>query len=229
MSADDPLEGAPRELLAYLDSAARLATPALGIRPLDRAAAREQALAIRQIPLGQQLGLVPLEDANNSRPHCYITQGPATGMILLFNSGDGQPLRYGTLAAFVAALEQAVRNGIHIEAMQGGALCAIPDQAQLAVRLLAALSEPPREAEAAVETLLPLLDPDNLEVLTTLGSHRNFLIRESVALYLKQNPRVACEELAKLLAADQYGQVARPAAEAAKLIRRAKAAARGYK
>jgi hypothetical protein len=222
LTAHDPLADAPLELLAYFDDSDALRATALSINPLTRRAAVEYAESIRQVPVGEQLGLVPLEDADNSKPFCYITRGPATGMILQFNRGDGQTLRYPSLASFVSALRRAKESGIDIEDLEPVPIPAAAKQADISIRLIEALSMEPREAEFAVEHLLPLLDPENIDVLDRLSQADNFLIRECVAIFLERNPRTQHEHMAQRLAADKYGQVASPAAAAAKIIRRMK-------
>lgn len=222
MNTNDPLSGAPLELLEYFDGGVALKADDLSINPLTRKAAATYAASIRQIPVGEQLGLVPLEDANNSKPFCYITKGLATGMIFQFNRGDGQGLRYPSLASFVNTLRLAKENGTDIEDLVPVPIPAIAKQADISTRLIEALSMDPAEAEFAVENLLPLLNPQNLDVLEALSQTDNFLIRESVAIFLARNPRTQHEHMAQRLAADRYGQVARPAAAAAKIIRRMK-------
>mgnify|MGYP003335744230 FL=1 len=222
MNTSDPLAEAPLELLEYFDEAVTLKATDLSINPLTRQAAAEYAVSIRQIPVGEQLGLVPLEDADNSKPFCYITKGPAKGMIFQFNRGDGQGLRYPSLASFVSALRQAKANGIEIDDLVSVPIPAVAKQADVSVRLIGALAMEPAEAELTVENLLPLLSPDSLDVLEALSQTDNFLIRESVAIFLERNPRTQHEYIAQRLAADKYGQVARPATAAAKIIRRMK-------
>lgn len=76
---DDPLADAPAELLVFLDQAASLQSETLGIAMLGRAACREYSRAVRGTALGEALGLVALEDANNSLPYCYVVRGPSAG------------------------------------------------------------------------------------------------------------------------------------------------------
>ena len=222
MTADDPLADAPQELLSYLDDSSALRSVEQSINPLSRQIASEYAESIRQTPVGEQLGLIPLEDANNSKPYCYITRGAAAGMILQFNRGDGQALRFPSLASFIQALIGAKKQGIHIEDLEPVPIPRTAEQANICTKLLVALSMEPGEAEFTVEHHLPLLDPGNIPVLETLSQSDNFLIRESVAIFLQRNPLTQQEHIAQRLVADKYGQVARPAAAAAKTIRRLK-------
>lgn len=222
---DDPLADAPAELLAFLDQAASLQSEPLGIAVLGRDACRDYSRDVRGTALGEALGLIALEDANNSRPHCYVAQGPAAGMVLQFNRADGQSLRYPSLAAFAAALQAALADGTHIEDLAPTAIPPSAQQAEIVARLLGALG--PRadqdacaDAAATVELLLPQLHPDNLPVLEALAADTDFYIREYVALFLERHARLEYEALARHLAEDGIGQVARPAAEAAKAIRR---------
>lgn len=221
---DDPLADAPAELLAFLDQAASLHSEPLGIAVLGRDACREYSRAVRGSALGEALGLVALEDANNSMPYCYVVRGPSAGMVLQFNRLDGQSLRYPSLAAFAAALRTALAEGTHIDDLAPAAIPPSARQAEVVARLLGALA--PRADQdayadaAALVELLPLLHPDNLQVLEALAADSDFYIREYVALFLKRHARPEYEAMARRLAEDRYGQVARPAAEAAKAIRR---------
>ena len=224
MKSFDLLAQAPEELLLYLDAAQELADKLLGIRPLNRDSASEYAADIQQTSLGEALGLVPLEDAGNSRPYCYITRGPATGLIFAFNSGKPEPFRFPDLNAFVEALQAARLTRTHIEDLPAESIPAIPGQQGLCARLLGALELEPREAEATIDILLPLLAPANLQVLGALAGHDNSLIRESVAVFLQRRTLIEHEAIAQRLAADAYSQVAFPAAAALMTIRRLKIA-----
>jgi len=222
---EDPLADAPAELLAFLDQAASLQSKPLGIAVLGRDACREYSRAVRGTAWGEALGLVALDDANNSMPHCYVLRGPAAGMVLQFNRVDRQSLRYPSLAAFASALRAALAGGTHIEDLAPATIAPSARQAEVVARLLGAMApradqEAYADAAAAVELLLPQLNPDNLPVLQALASDTDFYIREYVALFLKRHACPAYEALASRLAEDGHGQVARPAAEAAKAIRR---------
>ena len=72
----------PPEIDSFLDetSTARAAHPSLGL--LDKPAIADYTKSIREIPVVEILGLVALNDANDSNPFCLVTEGPAAGTVV---------------------------------------------------------------------------------------------------------------------------------------------------
>jgi hypothetical protein len=227
MTNFDPVAIAPAELQEYFATASALRSEELDICPLSRAAASAYSADIQATSIGASLGLVALEGANNSEPHCYITRGPAVGMVMQFNRGDAYSLRFPSLGAFVQALKDARKSRTNIEDIPAQPIPPVADQASLSARLIAALSVSSSDSDSEIEVLLPCLAPSNTDVLVRLSESDSVLVREYVAVFVDRNPTPAHEEISSRLSKDKSSQVAEPARSAAKKIRRLKWEQRG--
>lgn len=215
----DPLKDAPAEVLAFLREAASLRAEELGIFPLDPERSREYTAAIRATAVGAELRLVALDDANDSNPYCYVVEGPARGMVLHFSHDSEPELRFGSLASFKQALVLARQDGRHIDELESDRIHPVQEQEEFGATLLARASGGDDASDFFVCTFLPLLDPANLSVLEQLAEHRNFFIREAVAVFIRDHALPSHQPILKKLSVDTHGQVARPAKEALRTIR----------
>lgn len=210
------LPEAPRELADLYDQGQLPEYPDLRIEfmSLEGALDYTQALARWWVP--DELGLWALNDANDSNPYGYITKGPCKGAILHFFHDDGPTVDFPDLASFVAAMEAAGQAGLDIDLMKK-------------------TEKPTYDCKEAIESLLQegnienetmiclYIDcsedlPDHL--VTEAAEHESLHIRESIAIWLTRNPAPQHLPLAKALAEDRAGQVARPGKVARKAINR---------
>ncbi|MEG4477743.1 hypothetical protein [Microcoleus sp. M2_C2] len=215
----DPLQDVPLEVMAFLAESQSLRAEKLAICPLDPKASSEYTTAIRATPVGAELRLVALDDANDSNPYCYIVEGPAKGMILHFSHDPEPELKFRSLASFKQALASAKQGGRHIDDLVPDQIYPIQEQDELAALLLERASGEDEVSEFFVCTLLPLLAPENLPVLEQLARHRSFVVREAVAVFVRERALPSHRAILERLVVDTYGQVARPAREALIAIR----------
>jgi len=215
----DPFAAAPAELWAYFREAPTLVADDLGIHPLTAAESLAYSRALHKFALGERLGLVVLDDANDSNPFCLVTKGLLRGSVLHLVHDDAPHVRFDSLAAFRRSLVEARDQGLHIDDLPVPPLQPFGDQPALA-NLLAELS---REAgDWAVEQLclhVPLLVPQDPVLLARLATHKDLFVREAVAELLVERPRRGLEAIAQRLAADSYRQIADPARRALERMR----------
>lgn len=215
----DPIAEAPVEVRAFFADASKLRAPDLGICPLNEDEARRYSLALRRSPVGAALGLIALDDANDSNPYCYVSKGVARGMVIYFSHDPEPELRFPNIQAFRDALLDCLTKAQHLDDLVPEPLSPIKEQDELANYLLKLANSSEENAEFLVCTLLPLLEPDRVHVLEALAGHSNFFFRESVSEFILRHPLPAHSGLAAALAKDKHGQVARPALKALKMLR----------
>jgi len=215
----DPFAAAPPELWVYFREAPTLVRDKLGIHPLTEAESLAYSRALHKFALGERLGLVALDDANDSNPFCLVTKGLLRGAVLHLVHDDAPHIRFDSLAAFRRSLVEARAQGLHIDDLPVPELRPFVDQPAL-VSLLAELSR--ETGDWAVEQLclfVPLLEPQDPVLLERLATHKDMFVREAVAELLANRPRRGLEAVAQHLAADSYRQIADPARRAIERMR----------
>jgi len=204
----------PLDVSQFLASAAPLRTRALGINPLSSEQAAAQSEQIQDIPIAAELGLVVLDDANDSNPYCLVTRGPASGMVLQLSHSSTPMLAFPDLTTFLNVLVDAVRDEQHIDDIKHHGVAALDEQQTLRATLQALLVRQDDDAPTLLAILFPLLDPTDVETVTLTASDDYFLVREVAARFIEANAIAVYRELAEVLSGDPYGQVARPARRA---------------
>ncbi len=216
----DSVFNVPAEVRAFFSEAAALRNPELRFHPLTEEESGKYSEALRGIAVADALGLIVLDDANDSNPYCYIGKGLARGMIIHFSHDPEPRLAFRSIGSFRAALLAAIAEGRDIDELQPEPIIPAERQEELISLLLESAAREDEVSQFLVCTLLPLLDPVELAVLERLAANDNFLFREAVAVFIRNHPLPVHRGLAEVLARDNYGQVARPAAEALRRLRR---------
>jgi hypothetical protein len=160
---------------------------------------------------GELLGLIVLDDANDSNPYCYISRGPGTGMVLHHEHDGTIAIRYPDLSSFGEALREAVVCADDIRDLRHPPCQPHPDQAGLRAELRTRLTGQDPDAEPFARLFLPLLDPADVETLELAAAAHDFFIRESAGEAMARNPLPQHLALAARLAVDPHPQVQRPA------------------
>ena len=210
----------PADLLALFASPPPSA-PELGINllKLEDAIKYTQALHDRTL-LGKPMGLVALDDANDSNPYCYVTRGPAAGCILHLEHDGDVAVEYPSLAAFLTALNRAVAEGLWVDDLPGKDRRPAVDQDAVCKRLFELSSSDTDEAECELIVLSRLLDTAKVDAVRQLVGHASFLVREAAAELLSQHPEPRLADEAEALAKDGHPQVARPGKVALSAVKR---------
>lgn len=162
-------------------------------------------------PLAEAMGLVVLNDTDDSNHYCLVTRGPATGAVVFVPHDDSATLAFPSLHALHEAMVRAAAEGAEIWDIEPASPVPHGDQAPLRSHLRALLTGDRADAPNVVGMLLPLLDPEDIETLRLAATDPDFLIRESAAGFMARVPRPSQVPLLSVLATDRYPQVQRPA------------------
>jgi hypothetical protein len=202
----------PEEVRAFFQRAESAHTQTIGILPLDVERCGIYSAQIRGFdPAFEALGLIALDDSNNSNPYCYITAGPATGMVMLVRHDDAPEIRFASLQRFTDALARAKQDERRFEFEDFEPVPPLADQEGLRAFLLALADRDDELAEGLIGVLVPLLLPEASQVYERLSTHPSLWVRESVAITMSKHPLRVHEFAAIRLSQDHYPQVARPA------------------
>jgi mutator protein MutT len=187
LPADEPFIAAlrgdiPAEVLEFLDRAQHLNSGDCLINVLDRAECARQTGLLRGIELFAQLGLVQLEDANNSNPWCFVTRGAAAGMAMYLSHDHGPSIKFVDLAGFEAFLAGIRARGGDIDESRDLPVPAHPDQSALARCIRDLIGRPlDDETEQLLFLYLPMLRVDDDGLFASLASSESFFVREAAA------------------------------------------------
>lgn len=196
----------PPEVLEFLDRAAEFNSEELCINVLDRAESVRQTALLRDMEVAALMGLVQLDDANDSNPYCCITRGPAAGMVIHFSHDPEPVIKFPSLDFFAGFLISLKAQGIALWDTERSAP-EHPDQMALGLALRELAASTDEHAQFLICTYLPTLRADPADVLGTLAAHPDFFVRESAAEALGMARIPGTRGLLDTLATDQHGQV----------------------
>jgi hypothetical protein len=202
----------PEVVAAFLREVELLRTPELHINPLSPEEAAQQSTDLAKTSIfGELLGLIVLDDANDSNPYCYISRGLGAGMVVHHEHDGTVAVRYPDLVSFGEALRDAVVGGDDIRDLRPARCKPHPDQAGLRAELRTRLTGKDPDAEPFSRLFLPLLDPSDVETLELAAAAHDFFIRESAGEAMARNPLPQHLPIATRLAVDPHPQVRTPA------------------
>ncbi|GMR24247.1 MAG: hypothetical protein BMS9Abin37_2767 [Acidobacteriota bacterium] len=197
-----------------------LRSPDLRINPLTLESSAQMTSAMQNFAVSRELGLIVLDDANDSNPYCLITEGPAQGMVVHFSHDLEPEIRFPGLSAFGQSLRAAVANELDIDDLPHSPLPSFADQTTLTEYLESHLRRDDEDSQFLVCLLLPLLDPRQLAVIDAAATSNNFFIRERVAEFIAANPLKQHSQAAERLSNDPYRQVSRSGKKALSSVNR---------
>jgi hypothetical protein len=180
-----------------------------------------------QAPLAEAMGLVVLNDTNDSDRYCAVTRGAAAGAVVFLPHDDGAGFAFPSLSALREAMVQAASDGTEIWDVEPARPTPHPDQGPLRDHLRAVLADGRDDASNIVGMMLPLLDPEDVEILRLAATDRDFLIRESAARFMASATRESQVALLEALITDRYPQVQEPARAALSALAPSRGGARG--
>ncbi len=200
-----PASSLPADVLALLQRRDDFNDAKLSIHLLDE----HRSLArIDTSGVWGRLGLVTLDDAEDSNPYVLITRGVCAGMVAHFFHDPEPQVEFATLQAFEEFLHDLRRRRMPLNE-EGRSPVAHPDQAALAGALLElACADDDRDAGWLICFYAGLLRQDHLGLLEVLATHDDFLVRGAAANALGRVDTPDAPSLLKRLAADRYPQVA---------------------
>ena len=196
----------PPEVREFLDRAAEFNSGPLGIHVLDPAESARQTALLREMEVADRMGLIQLDDANDSNPYCYITSGPAAGMVIHFSHDPEPVIKFPSLDFFAGFLIALKAQDTALWDTEKSAP-EHPDQMALGLALRELAGSDDEHAQFLICTYLPTLRADPAAVLGTLAAHPDFFVRESTAEVLGVARIADSRGLLETLAGDRHGQV----------------------
>ena len=197
----------PVDLVSHFAAASLPNSPELFINLLNLDDSLEYTSGIQGTCIGQPLGLIALDDANNSNPFCYVTRGPARGLILHLKHDDDPTFAFSSLTAFLTAIVAAIEERATIHDLVFDTGFPVVDQHELAA-YLKSQSEHDGVAEE-ICVLITLLHELPTTLADSLVAHEDFYVRESLANFIALKPCHKLLQVATILSGDQVTQVAR--------------------
>jgi hypothetical protein len=216
----------PEEVAAFLIEAGALRDPARRINPLTPRESVEHTERYRRIPVVDALGLIVLDDANDSNPYCFVDEGTARGMVLHLSHDSGPRFRYQNLDEFLSAIRQARSLGLGIDLLPHPALSPHPDQAAIRRILTSQVDAADDDAASTFALFVVRLDPGDIETLELSAKSPDFFIREAVARFLADTEGPAHHALATQLSRDEHPQVSSSAGRALAALKRRRTTSR---
>ena len=213
---DDP----PDDLVSHFAATSFPNAPNLFINLLNLDASLDYTAGIQDTFIGEPLALVVLDDANNSNPFCYVTRGPARGLILHLKHNDASVFAFSSLNRFLDAISNAIETHQTIDG-----LVFDTDFPSVGQSKLAAYLQNQCEHDGIAEVIcvmITLLHEPPTTLVDSLAAHDDFYVRESLADFIVLNPRETLLPAATILSGDPHEQVARPGKRALDAIRQLK-------
>ena len=208
------LSDAPVDVRDFIGNYRKYSCKKKRINILSPSLCEEHTNKMLSIPVVRELGLIVLDDANDSNPYCFISSGVAAGMVVHFCHDPEPCIKYASLALFIEALNEVLSTGDDIDDMESLPIKPIKDQEQLRKALLESQYEDPNDRIFFISLYLPLLDTSNIGVLITLSNDDDFFVREAVSNAIEANPHPEHKEILMKLSKDRYPQVANPSKRA---------------
>jgi hypothetical protein len=212
------LEGLPVEVSEFLAQREDLNDANLMINVLSEELSAEQTAALRQIPIANLLGLVVLDNANDSNPYCYISHGVAAGMVAHFNHDREPRIEFACLREFEAFLRKLRATGGELgESVPPSPFH--PDQTALSTELKRLCEEENQpDAEFLLCLYIPLLHGEHGSLLLQLSRHSDFFVREAIAEAIAGNALHNTAPALRVLVEDPHPQVRAAAKRATKRV-----------
>jgi hypothetical protein len=202
-------ESPPVDLVSHFTGDHFPLDPELAINILRIRSAVEYTGGIHRFAiLGPRLGLVALDDGNNSNPFCYITKGPVRGCVMQLRHDDDAVIAFSSLRGFMAVVDAAIVNRVHIDDITFDEAHSGLDRAGVVDHLMGLGDDD--EAVVEICALMPLISTNELELIEKLSYHVDFFVREAIANAIIARPNPALSRVAERLASDPHPQVSRP-------------------
>ena len=177
--------------------------------------------ALRSIGVGRRLGLIALDNANDSNPYCLITLGVAAGMVVHFFHDDEPMVEFDGLPAFERFLLD-LRAGAAKRWWETERDVPVhPRQAELAAAIEDVHSSEDEDIERCTVMYMAMLGGEHRRLLQALSIHSSMYVREAVAETIARGRVTGVADLLPTLAQDSKFQVRAAARRALGLPREA--------
>lgn len=198
----------PLELESYFLSSPLRTQPESRIHPLSIHESWDLHKALIEYePIYRELGLFPLDDAEDSNPYCYVSKTPMKGRIFHYMHDDLASFKFSNINNWVNALNQT------------GALSKDIDETDYEERIDAkSVIELCRYIESNYDSdnnkysegtvyLIQGLDEHCFNLIEKLSQNSDLFIREAIAKLINDKPSSTYKKIAETLASDDYNQV----------------------
>jgi len=195
----------PAEVLSLLRRRDEINDDELNIHLLDE---HQASARLHSKSVWGRLGLVTLDDAEDSDPYVLITRGVCAGMVAHYFHDREPQIEFATLQAFEAYHHDLQQRCVPLNGEDRTPTEHL-DQAALAGALLElACADGDADAGWLICFYLGVLRRDDRSVLAVLAAHEDFFVREAAAEALGRIRTSTAAELLDTLALDAHPQVA---------------------
>lgn len=205
----------PAELASYFSDITLNEYAESRIRPLSRneSTALHKEL-IEYHPIYRELGLFPLDDAEDSNPYCYVSKTPMKGRIFHYTHDDSPSFKFSNLNNWVDALNKTGASSKDIDEIEYEKRIDAEDVIQLCRHIDSTYDSANQSYAESTVYLIQGLDEYCFTLIEKLSENNNLFIREAVARFIGKKPSLTYKKIAETLANDKYEQVSRPAENA---------------
>ncbi|AUM14707.1 hypothetical protein [Ketobacter alkanivorans] len=169
-------------------------------------------------PIYEELGLVPLDDANDSNSYCYVLKTPMKGCIFHYSHDGDRLFKFSTLDSWVESLNKAGKESKDIDDVDYEKRVDSKDVPGLCNYIESTYDKDSDYYSEGTVYLIQGLDERCIGLVEKLSTNGDFFIREAVAQLISDKPNKLYREVALKLSSDGYEQVSRPAKDALKKI-----------
>lgn len=202
----------PDEIAAYFLEMPVIPRPAQRINPLSKSDSVEMHRMYADFdPIVRDLGLFPLDDANDSNPYCYVSKTPMAGAIFHYCHDGDRRFTHQSINSWVAAMNGINDNqGIDDLVLEPEAVKA-RSTAELSYFVMSTFDEVSGLCDEITVHLVQGLDASCRNNLEKMANAKDFFLREAVAECISSKPDPSLKEIAEKLSRDDYPQVVTPA------------------
>lgn len=209
----------PKDLEFYFNNRSLQEYPESRICPLNKEKSLElhQEL-IKYDPIFEELGLVPLDEANDSNPYCYVLKTPMSGCVFHYSHDGDRIFKFTSIENWVRSLSKAGEESKSIDDIEYEKRVDSKDVPALCRYIESTYDNETGYFSEGTVYLIQGLNEDCLSIIEKLAINSDFFIREAVAQLISDKPCLQYMNVAQLLSNDKYGQVSGPAKIALKRI-----------
>lgn len=165
-------------------------------------------------PIYRELGLFPLDDAQDSNSYCYVSKTPMKGNIFHYIHDASPSFKFSNINNWVNALNQTGASSKDIDETEYEKRIDAEDVIQLCKYIDSTYNSANQSYSQSTVYLIQGLDEYCFTLVDALSKNNNLFIREAVAKLIGDKPTLTYKKVAETLANDKYDQVSRLAEKA---------------
>lgn len=205
----------PTELESYFISRPLSEYPDSRIHPLSMSESIERHKEMSEYePIYKELGLFPLDEAEDSNPYCYVSKTPMKGRIFHYTHDDLPLFKFSNIDNWVNALNTTGASSEDIDNTDYEGRIDAEDVIQLCRHIDSNYNHDSHEYSKSTVHLIQGLDEYCFHLIDKLSKNSDLFIREAVARLIGEKPTATYKKVAERLVSDDYSQVSRLAQNA---------------